>query len=618
MKKAFRFGYNRYTADNAFEENLQYVRENRDMIDEITLFVEYSHHGYWPLEWQEKSCAVLKDRMNRYRKAGIKSVGINVLATVGHIDESFDVLPKPPMQVMVGDDGSVSRSCPCINSGEYTEYILRRYEMLAECGPDFIWVDDDFRIPRHGVANPCFCPKCVADFSEEYGHVFDRESLVAAIAADEEVKKAFDAFRIGKFTALAEKIERAVHAANPSVKIGFMTSPEWREVIWLDKFKATMGRPGGGFYKDDYPADVIRKAFDVEKQIALYPAYITDIQYEFENFPYQEFAKSQTLIKTECALALTNGCNGILYNAMFVYHYPRLMDTIRSCAKQWDILSDLCGKGTNRGIFGNERACLFFAELGVPLAASIKEASAFVLCGEDARKLSDEEWLDLFKGGVLMDGDAFAEAEKRGFARYCGVATDRVFDNGMSERLTDHDLTGGRGGYKRDIFMNFWYDHKKVYTYKTAEGCGVLSNLEDVNHTPQGPACTVFENELGGRVCVAGYFFPEFFRCREMQQLLLNVLDYLSGKLPAKAYGDGRVHLSCRDGETHTVLCAVNCSMDTGDIVVEAVGDYKRLLLIEKDGTTKELAAEPTESGVRLKLCGINAWDYIVVLCEKR
>lgn len=107
MKKAYRFGYNLYFTDKAFAENLEFVKKNVGIIDEITLFAEYSHHGYWPLEWQKESAKVLKERMEKYRAAGVKSVGVNVLSTIGHLDESIDVLAKPPMQTMVGDDGSV-------------------------------------------------------------------------------------------------------------------------------------------------------------------------------------------------------------------------------------------------------------------------------------------------------------------------------------------------------------------------------------------------------------------------------------------------------------------------------------------------------------------------------
>ena len=236
MKNAFRLGYNRYFDDKQFEENLGFVKKNIDIIDELTLFVEYSHHGYWELSQQKEVARVLKDRMGKYRAAGVKSVGINVLATVGHLDESYDVLPKPPFQTMVGDDGQVSKSCLCVNNEDYLAYIAERYKLLAESGPDFIWIDDDFRIVWHGVTNPCFCKKCVADFSARQGVCYDRESLVRAMANDESVKKAFDDFRTEKFDRLAETIEQAVHCVNSGIKIGFMTSPNWTQTQLPENF----------------------------------------------------------------------------------------------------------------------------------------------------------------------------------------------------------------------------------------------------------------------------------------------------------------------------------------------------------------------------------------------
>lgn len=617
MKKAMRFGYNLYFTDEAFAENLKFVKRNIDIIDEITLFVEYSHHGYWPLEWQKKSAAVMKDRMETYRAAGVKSVGVNVLSTVGHIDESFDVLPKPPMQTMVGDDGSVSRSCMCVNSKEYLDYITARYAIVAESGPSFIWIDDDFRIPRHGVANPCFCPKCVADFSAEYGRAFDRETLIAAIKSDESVKKAFDAFRISRFSFVAEKIGAAIRAVNPSVKIGFMTTPEWNETEWLDRFGATMCRPGGGFYQDDMPKDVIRKGFDVGMQIAQYPAYIDDIQYEFENFPYQEFAKSQTLIKTECALALAYGCGGVLYNA-FIGSYQRLMDTIRSRAAQWDKIEKYSRGGVNRGVFGNRAACLALAEIGMPLAARAEDACALILCGEDVKNMRDGEILAALKGGVLLDGDAFAALAERGFARYCGVEIENVYDNGMSERFTESRFNGKYGGYKRDVYMNFWNGNKNVYTYRPQKGSEVVCNLENINHEPLGAASTVYENELGGRVCVTGYFFPEFSKCREKQAQIMNVLDFLSGGMKAKSYGDCRTHIVCRESDKFVLLCVMNCSLDAdADLYAEVRGDYKQIRTIAADGSLNAADVTRGENGSVIAMKNPAPWDYNVILCEK-
>ena len=617
MKNAFRLGYNRYFDDKQFEENLAFVKENIDVIDELTLFVEYSHHGYWELSQQKEVARVLKDRMEKYRAAGVKSVGINVLATIGHLDESYDVLPKPPFQTMVGDDGQVSKSCLCINNAEYLAYIEERYKILAESAPDFIWIDDDFRIVWHGVTNPCFCSKCLADFSASAGKNFNRESLVKAIASDKKVSDAFDCFRRDKFTDLAERIEKSVHGVNENINIGFMTSPNWTETVWLEKFKAKMARPGGGFYHDEKPTDVLRKIFEVGKQNMLLPANIRDIQYEFENFPYQEFAKSQTMIRLECMLALMSGCNGVLYNAMLSYDYPRLTDTVRSRVKQWDKICEYAENGKNIGIFGNQQACLNFGELGIPLAFSEDGASTIVLCGEsDVNKLSDEKLLSYLKGGLFLDGDAFAAVEKRGLARYCGIVTKKTFTNGMTERHTSHPLNGQTAGYVRDIFTSFWFGEKAVSVYET-RGAEELSRLENIKHEDMGCCAAVYENELGGRVCVMGYCFPEFFKTREKQKQLQNVFDYLGKTLPAVCYGNQRFAVTCRDAG-HRLISVTNVSIDEADnFTLEVRGSYKNFFAIDEKGLLQKMEIIRAENCVKLKPKTLKAWDYCIILCEK-
>lgn len=44
-------GYSRYYDEQIFEQHLAFVKNNLDVLDEITVFADFSHYGYWSLEY---------------------------------------------------------------------------------------------------------------------------------------------------------------------------------------------------------------------------------------------------------------------------------------------------------------------------------------------------------------------------------------------------------------------------------------------------------------------------------------------------------------------------------------------------------------------------------------
>ena len=146
MKTSLRVPYCRYFEDDEFEKHLAAVKNQRYVSSEIALFTEYSHRGYWPLENVRELSEVLKKRVAAYRDAGFTSVGLNVLDTLGHMDDGWGTMEDPPMQTLVGIDGRGFTTCLCPTSDEFREYIAERFRILASTCVDFIWVDDDFKL----------------------------------------------------------------------------------------------------------------------------------------------------------------------------------------------------------------------------------------------------------------------------------------------------------------------------------------------------------------------------------------------------------------------------------------------------------------------------------------
>ena len=91
-------------------------------------------------------------RVRALKQAGIPSVGINVLTTIGHNNEAWDYNVPLPFQPMVGHDGAVSKGCGCPNTKPFREYVQAKYALIAKARPDFIWVDDDIRMHQRGIS----------------------------------------------------------------------------------------------------------------------------------------------------------------------------------------------------------------------------------------------------------------------------------------------------------------------------------------------------------------------------------------------------------------------------------------------------------------------------------
>lgn len=353
MKSAFRIGYYRYAEDESFKEHIKFIEKNKQLVDEIALFVEYSHCGYWELNGQRELSKLLKKRMAEYRRIGIKSVGLNVLDTIGHLDEAWDILDSPPMQTVIGIEGRQSVSCLCPNTSEYREYISQRYKILSLSEPDFIWIDDDFRIYNHSVHKPCFCPTCINKFNRLYNKNETFETLTAEISSNPfgALASEWEKFWINNYIELAHIIENAIHSVNPNIIIGEMTAPYETHTEWLEALKAVKARPGGGYYEDFAPRDIERKFLSCEDQMTFYDEKIVDRQYEFENFPYQDLGKSRTITELEVVYALLSGCDGVAFNANMLYDNEMLMDIIREKKAFWDEITSRTEGSYNCGIY---------------------------------------------------------------------------------------------------------------------------------------------------------------------------------------------------------------------------------------------------------------------------
>ncbi|MBE6591899.1 MAG: hypothetical protein E7646_07640 [Ruminococcaceae bacterium] len=618
MKKAFRIGWNRYYDQAQFEKHLSFIQKNIDVVDEITLFTECSHNAYLTLEDHFENARIIRDRIKRYQSIGVRSVGINVLNTIGHTDEAWDVFPKAPMQHVVGKNGKESKTCLCYSSKEFLDYISKKYALYADTGADFIWTDDDIRTQWHEVSDSCYCRGCIALFNEKTGGSYDREGLVEELEKNKELSLRWDGFRSDLIKHLLVTVKNAVRAVAPGIKIGFMSGPQNARADWMDASDSTKGRPGGGvygFYTDETPITLFEKGFVVSGELQHYSSKVNDIQYEMENFNYQPLRKSVHACELEATQAIMSACNGILFNVHHFDDREDLMPMIRACADKWDVLcklNDGCGR---MGVYCVDSVtALRLSELGIPTTGINENAAAAFVVGKEWEELSDAQIADILQMNVMTDGKGLDILCRRGFEKECGGRIKKEYSNGMAQRFSDHPLNGDFKGYYRDLYMTY-YKESNAYELEHAEGGESLAKLETVTHKPMGSCAYIYQRADGTRFAADGYLMPRQMCSYAKRAQVTRVLDWLSGaKLPVRIDESLRVvPVVTANAEGGMTLMLTNASFDkTGSFVCKVRGEGE-FCLIDRDGNLTPVECS-CENGVSsISIGNIDAWNYVLL-----
>lgn len=656
MKKAFRISNDRYFSDKEFEKHIEFVKKNIDTIDEAAIFFEYCHHAYMPKDELEKRADLIKRRIEAYRAAGVKSVGINVLNTIGQTEEAWDVMQTPPFRTMVGYEGFVSKACLCVNTKEFEEYTIFKYTLLANTNPDFIWLDDDMRIENHGSPYPCFCDSCLSSFNEKYGYSFDRESLVEMLNSPdgENVRCQWIKSNHDKLYNVARLCEQVIHKVNPSIITGLMgggIEESWYAAYnpdtLLEALKGTKARPGGYFYNDDTPTGVISNITNIQRQTVLFSQNVNDIQYEYETYPYVNFGKSVKISDFEVCAAIMAGCNGIAFNTG--YDRQNIADLIRRREKLYNIVEKYSwGKRTDGAyVMYSPNFALrkkvdgdFFTledtyrvwdatnnttEIGIAQAGCAADSCVYILTDKMVEGYTDDELNEILKKNVLMDGRSAYQLICRGFADYIGVDNAKYYTNGVSEHYTEHCINGADSGYTRTIAMTFFYkkDLKRCrsYSFNPLPGAETVSEICDIKGKKLGICSTIFKNKYGGKIAVMGYAAFSFLRTPEKTEQLKNIFDWLTdGNFPVRICKPLRVMPIIRSDENDGILALYNCWYDdTENFEVEIRKEnIDSVFEVSEDGRFIPAEFEPCGKGVKINVKNIIGWSYKVFVFLKR
>lgn len=600
---SFRIGVPIWLNEARFTELLDLFDAHPGVTDEITLFTSETHPPL-PLETLRERLPVAGARMESARARGY-AAGINILSTLGHHEENLAHSLSGEFTPMTDPHGNICRGSFCPNDPRFREYIRQVYEALTAVKPDYLWIDDDVRLAGHmPVGECCFCDRCVALFSERSGTAFTRDSLRDALGGgtlDERMhlRRAFLQHNRDTLRDLFALIERTVHGLAPGLPLGFMTGDRFFEGYGFDAWAQVLAgpsgspvrwRPGGGAYREDRLDDFPDKAHAMGRQVALLPASITCIQSEVESFPYQRLKKSVHATAMEAAAYIAAGCTGTAFNVMSQYdeplaEYAPLVAGLRDARPFLDRLAAVLGRFPSVGVhsgwvkdtqiarnpdgpwFGSGGApghCNELWSTGLPAAYDAAHAQVTALSGDLPLALTDAELRAVLAGGVYLDGPAVTRLNAMGFGDLTGFEVEQVLHDDCIEELTPHALNGDFAGRRRNGRQSFWKGPAQLLR-ATGAAAESLSRCVDYTYAEVHPCCMgVFENALGGRVCVAGYYPWEQLQNLSKSSQLKHIFRWLSkDTMPACVESFHRANLWVRETEPgRYALVLLNAYLD--------------------------------------------------------
>ena len=663
---SFRIGPKQWLREERFSELLSLFGKYKGATDELTLFTADTHAPI-KLELMADRCKQLCERISMARKHGYRA-GINILATIGHHDENLDNSVGQDYTRLTDIDGKLCMGSCCPNDERFRDkYIRKAYELLVAAEPDYIWIDDDVRLFGHmPIVCGCFCDNCLKIFAEEYGVTYSRQSLSNAFNIGSEVDKlkirnAWLQHNRNLVSRLFTFIEHVVHGLNPHMTFGFMTGDRfyegydfenWADILSGSNKASVMWRPGGGFYNEDSLKELISKSHDIGRQVASLPDHVSIIQSEIENFPYQIMKKSAHVTVLEAASHIAAGCTGAAFNVLSMNdepleEYVKLVSEIKKKRPFLDLLVSQMGRtspiglysGWNKDSFSTYNIsesqwfegkiwdmagghCEELLQIGMPAAYSAENAMVTALTGDMVMALSDTQIRKILSSGVYMDAKALDRLNHMGYQEFTGFTFERSIDADGIEQLIDHPLNDRFAGRSRDGRMSFWWPGVADAIVPCSNNVQILASMVDYGNKQTAPCCMgIFENTLGGRVCVAGYFPWTFLQSLSKSSQIKQVMRWLSkDSLPVYVDSYHKVNIWVRKSESGKYCVPmINACSDTAEYLTLALRTAEeRIRVVDMDCNETVISLCKSDGPYKkFILPSLGAWQMCMVMTDK-
>ncbi|MEN6637170.1 MAG: hypothetical protein ABFC56_15060 [Clostridiaceae bacterium] len=497
MPDAFRYCF-RFCCDPGFNDEIELPKLlafcDEARVDDVMVFVnvEELNTGHMDEREQDVWLDLLRRIRSLLRERGI-TLSVNHWHSLMHADLGKRFHADQPFRAMVDPDGNAAELCVCPLDESWRAYIARIYARYAALAPDTVWVEDDFRYHNHDPLHwgGCFCDEHMRRFSARLGRTISREEFVAELLSPGEPSPCrqvwLDECRAG-LEGAANAIETAVHAVDPGVKVGLMSSVPYVHSAEGRNWKALLSALSGKqnppvsrihlpAYQELVPWKYLQAFHMVSYVNRALLAPETLVYPELENYPYSRFSKSRTFTRFQLLSSLALNLSGMTIdlfdlNGRGIIEQDGFGPMLREVKPVLNAMQESGAFTKSRKgvcVLIDERASyalhtkagenmeelypeeVFWAGLlpamGVPMYIGTAPEDAHGVCavsGQYFRNLTTEQIEKLFaENFVLLNGDALDTILSLGLGHLAGVAS-AVWMAQNSGAYTYEQVTNGK------------------------------------------------------------------------------------------------------------------------------------------------------------------------------
>ena len=483
--------------------------------------------------------SVYAEKYNKLREAVGNAeckTGIVLQATLGH---GFDLEVPHPYQQLVSTRNSIKRvasNIVCPLDGGFKKYLYDAVAKAAKLNPAVIMVDDDFRLL--GGRSACICPLHLARLKEKFGYDITKEEALKHLAGksplDRKISDALYQNDAESLFELARIVRAAIDSADPKIPCYMCGSPDdMGHDGEIAKILAAKGQPSTVRVGNArYFTPVARTLWATAAQTAVQKGIlgVDKVFAEIDTFPRNRYATSARTLHAGFVVSIAEGCSGAKFwpnrfvdfepQSGLAYRkimrenrgmYDELYRTVKgvkysgiaeiAMLKHSTLRDDEKIMISNRYFWANTTGVM-----GIPVffESEDKISSPVFLRGATAEKLSSEELKKILSLGAVVDGDAAMEIQNRGLGQYLGV---KVLPWDKSKKISRERFCADGG----KIAGNFAEPPESpVHLQPLSDKAEIISEFVHLPYTygdkkfaeTLAPACTYYENSLGGKIAV--------------------------------------------------------------------------------------------------------------------
>ncbi len=576
--------------------------------------------------WDKVSslCKIYAKFKKELDKDGIKS-GILVQTTLGHDRPIND---PAPFQKYVSAISGKEHPVYCPTDENLLEHLASAFEKLALEHPNFIMIDDDFRLVCRPGGNGCCCPNHLREFNKRTGLNYTLDGFYDKVSKDTKLEKVFFEVQRDSLVNAATKLREAIDKVDPSIIGMNCTSNDYCEsAVEVNRAFAGKGNPkivrmaNGNYgpgtshvfsaYGMRLPAIRVKRLKNHGVDVVLA---------ETDTCPHNRYAKSARYMHTHFVSSILLGANGAKHwltrttihepnsgvefrNILSKHH--KLYDKLESISDQIEWVG--CGITYKEQLLptfnkrlGNEWTNLALERLGIPFYFTDKNRGVAFMEYDIVDDLSDKEIEEFFNNGsVVVDYEAGIDLCNRGFKEKLGV---EISDWENGEELPAFEWIEEKQGSIQKQFgakkLTVINDKTEIITYNAKKQGTQLKKL--------APAVTCLDNNGKLAIVYSGtpnaptnHSFGFSFLNETRKEQFISLLKR-ANSLPVYYDGDNEICLTAgylKDGSL--LVSTIDLGFDPcEELTLYLEKQPKEIKTFMPDGSLNKVDFEPLENNI--------------------